>query len=172
MELGSLVCTPAEPKCHECPLSALCAANASGRQREIPRGGARTAYTLVREAAVVVRHRGRVLVRQCGPRERWAGLWDFPRFPVEAEGPLFAAGELAEKVLLQTGIRCLPGPLIKTIKHGITRFRITLDCYEAAYAGGRARSKQDTPVRWVESSELESLPLSTTGRKLAKLVSR
>ena len=172
MELGSLVCTPAEPKCRKCPLSAVCAAYAGGLQRKIPRLKSRTAYTPLREAAVVVRHRGRVLLRQCGLRERWAGLWDFPRFALEAEGPLFAADELADKVLQQTGIRCIPGPLLKRLKHGVTRFRITLDCYDAAYAGGRARSSDSTPVRWIKCDELESVPLSTTGRKLAELVSK
>jgi A/G-specific adenine glycosylase len=172
MELGSLVCTPAEPNCGQCPLSALCAAYAGGLQRDIPRPKTPTAYTQLREAAVVVRRRGRVLLRQCGPRERWAGLWDFPRFALEAEGPLFAANELAEKVLLQTGIRCVPGPLLKSLKHGVTRYRITLDCYEAAYAGGRARSANSTAVRWIKYAELKSLPLSTTGRMLAEMVSK
>ena len=36
MELGSLVCTPSDPKCDECPLDMLCAANAAGLQHEIP----------------------------------------------------------------------------------------------------------------------------------------
>jgi A/G-specific adenine glycosylase len=172
MELGSLVCRPAEPECPDCPLSALCAAYEGGLQRAIPRPKTPTEYTLLHEAAVVVRHRHRVLMRECGQRERWAGLWDFPRFAVVAEGRLFAADELAEKVLRQTGIRCIPGPLLKTLKHGVTRFRITLDCYEAAYAGGRPRSAENTPVRWIKCDELESLPLSATGRKLAELVSK
>jgi A/G-specific adenine glycosylase len=172
MELGSLVCTPAEPRCQECPLSSLCAARASGLQREIPQPKSRKEYTELREAAVVIRHRGRVLMRQCGRGERWAGLWDFPRFALEAEGPLFAADELAEKVLRQTGIRCIPGPLIKRLRHGVTRFRITLDCYEATYAGGRARSASGATVRWHKFNELPALPLSTTGRQLAELVSR
>ena len=172
MELGSLVCTPAEPKCHECPLSSLCAARGSGLQREIPQPKSRKEYTELREAAVVIRHRGRVLMRQCGKEERWAGLWDFPRFALEADGPLFAADEIAEKVLRQSGIRCIPGPLLKRLRHGVTRFRITLDCYEATYAGGRARSAGGAPVRWLKCDVLPTLPLSTSGRKLAELVSR
>src|SRR4051812_5788461 len=36
MELGSLVCTPNEPKCSSCPLSGVCAAFAADLQREIP----------------------------------------------------------------------------------------------------------------------------------------
>jgi A/G-specific adenine glycosylase len=172
MELGSLVCTPAEPNCPECPLSSWCAARARGLQREIPPPKSRKEYTELREAAVVLRHRGRVLMRQCGSDERWAGLWDFPRFALEAEGPLFAADEIAEKVYRQTGIRCIPGPLMKRLRHGVTRFRITLDCYEATYDGGRARSASDAPVRWLKCDQLPTLPLSTTGRKLAELVSR
>src|SRR6478609_967208 len=36
MELGSLICTPNEPKCAECPLATVCAAFAAGLQSEIP----------------------------------------------------------------------------------------------------------------------------------------
>ena len=57
----------------------------------------------------MIRRNGRVLMRECGPDERWAGLWDFPRFAVEAEGPLFAPEEIVAKVRTQTGITCRPG---------------------------------------------------------------
>src|SRR6185295_817868 len=127
MELGSLVCTPSEPDCPACPLSTLCAANAASLQREIPPAKPRPVYTELREAAVIVRKNGSVLVRRCAADERWAGLWDFPRFAVEAHGPLFANEELRMKVASQTGIECTPGGLLKTMKHGVTRYRSTLD---------------------------------------------
>ena len=170
MELGSLVCTPSEPKCHECPLWCLCAARAAGWQHEIPRPKARPLTTELHEAAVVVRRNGRILMRQCGQGERWAGLWDFPRFVIEADGPLFVQEEIVAKMLMQAGVTCAPGPLLKTLKHGVTRYRITLDCYQAEYVSGRARSAQGSRVRWVRYAELTSLPLSTTGRKIAELV--
>jgi A/G-specific adenine glycosylase len=170
MEIGSLVCTPSEPKCLDCPLSVVCAARMAGLQSEIPQAKPRTVYTDVREAAVIVRKNGSVLVRQCAADERWAGLWDFPRFALEADGPLFAKQEIAAKVAAQTGIECDPGGLLKTMKHGVTRYRITLDCYQAAYLGGRVNAKKDTAVRWLPVGELSSLPLSTTGRKIAILI--
>ncbi len=171
MELGSLVCTPREPKCGECPLSGVCAANAAGMQHEIPRPKPRKTYTDVREAAVAVRRNGRVLMRQCAANERWAGLWDFPRFEIEAEGPLFAQEEIVTKVLSQTGVICSPGPLWKTLRHGVTRFRITLDCYRAEHVSDHAQSATGAPVRWDLISGLINLPLSTTGRKIASLLS-
>lgn len=164
MELGSLVCTPTEPKCDACPLAGVCAAYAADLQESIPRPKAKKEYTELREAAIVIRRNGCVLMRECGPEERWAGLWDFPRFALDAEGPLFAAEEIVAKVRTQTGITCSPGSLLKTIKHGVTRFRITLDCFDARYVGGRTNQ-----ARWVVRSELAELPLSTTGRKLVEL---
>lgn len=170
MELGSLVCTPSEPECPKCPLSTLCAARAAGLQHEIPVAKPRKAYSEVREAAVIVRKNGSVLVRQCATDERWAGLWDFPRFAVEAHGPLFVQDELATKVESQTGITCAAGVHLKTMKHGITRYRITLDCYSADFIGGRVRSAKHAVVKWLRIRELSLLPLSTTGRKIAQLI--
>jgi A/G-specific adenine glycosylase len=169
MELGSLICTPAEPDCRRCPLCSLCAANKDGIQHQIPRAKVRPEYTDVREAAVVIRKNGRHLMRQCADGERWAGLWDFPRFPIEAVGPLFVREEIMVKVTAQTGIECEPGPLLATLRHGVTRYRITLDCYQAAYVSGKVRSPSGARVRWISSAELAELPLNTTGRKIARL---
>lgn len=167
MELGSLVCTPTQPRCGECPVTAHCEAFRNGSQHELPRASAKVKFTDIREAAVVVRKNGRLIVRQCGPGERWAGLWDFPRFEIESEQPLFVEKELSEKVRKQTGVSTKPGSLLTTIKHGVTRYRITLDCYTAQYVSGRLKGA----MRWIRPTQLEELPLSTTGRKLAKHIS-
>jgi A/G-specific adenine glycosylase len=159
MELGSLVCTPVAPKCSKCPLASLCAAFAAGLQQEIPPAKAPRQYTELREAAVVIRKKRRVLVRRCGEGERWSGLWDFPRFTLQAERPLFAGEEIVTKVRDQTGVTCAPGPLLKTIKHGVTRYRITLDCYRAVYQSGRARSSNGSPARWIPLAEMADYPL-------------
>jgi A/G-specific adenine glycosylase len=168
MELGSLICTPAEPKCDSCPLTAVCRASAAGQQHAIPRAKTKQQFTDLHEVAVVIQKSDCVLMRQCAAGERWAGLWDFPRFAIESEGPLFAEKEIIAKVREQTGVICRLGPLLKTIKHGVTRYRITLDCYRATYVSGRPQAIRTTEVRWVAPSELAELPLSSTGRKLAR----
>lgn len=172
MELGSLVCTPREPNCTECPVASLCEANQRGAVDTLGPTTKKQQFTDLREAAIVVRNGRRVLVRQCPVGERWAGLWDFPRFGVECEGPLLAEQELAGKVQALTGVACRVEGLLKTLKHGVTRYRITLDCYQARRTGGRVRSTKDNPVRWVDLATLGELPLSVTGRKLAKLVAK
>ena len=170
MELGSLVCTPNGPQCDRCPVASLCAAHEAGLQHEIPLAKKKPQITDLHEAAVIVRKNGSVLLRQCPAGERWAGLWDFPRFEIDAGRPAALRKQLAERVHEQTGILTKPGEQLSTMKHSVTRYRITLDCYAAQYKSGRIRTSRSQPVRWIRRMELADLPLSTTGRKLARLV--
>jgi A/G-specific adenine glycosylase len=170
MELGSLICTPSEPNCEVCPLCSLCKARAAGNQHEIPRPKPKKTYTELREAAVIVRKNGRVLMRQCAEGERWAGLWDFPRFELESEGPLFTHEEIVMKLRAQTGITCAPRAMLTTIKHGVTRYRITLDCYQAVYVTGRPQARKGSAVGWKAFDHVAALPLSTTGRRIAEFL--
>jgi A/G-specific adenine glycosylase len=171
MELGAVVCKPVAPRCEACPVTAHCAAFQQGLQDELPRLPMKPKPTAVREAAVVVRRNGCVLLRQRGKGERWENMWDFPRFELASEGPLFVREELIAKVREQTGVLIEPGGVFKTIKHGVTRFRITLVCHEARPAGGRVRSTLERPVRWTPLADLPQLPLSVSGRKIAMFVS-
>ncbi len=165
MELGSLVCTPTAPDCLSCPVQQWCQGYREGPLHELGPTTKRTIFSDLHEAAVVVQKQDRVLVRQCRSDERWSGLWDFPRFVVESEGPLFGKRELAAKVSEMTGIACAVGPLITTLRHAVTRYRIRLDCYRATYSSGRV-----TGARWATLAELGETPLSVTGRKLVNLL--
>jgi A/G-specific adenine glycosylase len=170
MELGSLVCTPRAPRCGDCPLSRWCLARASGLEEAIPRATKKIAAEAVREGAVVV-WRGEHILLRCHPTgERWAGLWDFPRFPLQGESPLHVAAELGRSVAAQTGLQIVLGDPLTTIRHSVTRFRITLDVFHAQRAGGRLRSAAGGELRWLRPAELTDVALSTTGRKIARLI--
>lgn len=166
MELGSLVCKPVTPDCESCPVANYCVACREGLVDQIPATKPRAKPTSVNEVAVVVRNRGRYLVRQCASDERWAGMWDFPRFEVESEMERQVREEVGEKILRMTGVRCDLGDRIQTIRHTVTRFRITLDCYEAQRIGGRLLPG----CAWRRPAELEQTPLSVTGRRIAEQI--
>ncbi|HND51459.1 MAG TPA: A/G-specific adenine glycosylase [Pirellulaceae bacterium] len=131
MEVGSLVCTPRAPECAECPLADHCKSRAAGMQHEIPTPKRPPKFEDVVEAAVIVRRGDELLVRQCGPGERWAGLWDFPRFPLVAETDAAVREELIAKTAALTGATVEIDEQLAVIKHGVTRFRITLRCFTA-----------------------------------------
>jgi len=168
MELGSEICAPRGPRCAQCPAGSLCPTKREGLQDVIPPPKRKTNYEDRREAAVIVRRDDRVVLRRCASHERWAGLWDFPRFPVTAQRGDPLRRQLEQAAAQLTGLAVAPGPRLTTIKHGVTRFRITLDCYEAECTGGRLKRGGD--VRWVKIGELEGYPLSVTGRKISGLL--
>jgi A/G-specific adenine glycosylase len=172
MELGSTLCQPRAPRCERCPVVAHCGAFAAGLQTQIPPPLAKPATEAVREAAVVVRRRGRVLLIQNPEGRRWAGLWDFPRFALESRQPAEIVAALRDGVRKLTGVHVEPGACWKTLKHGVTRFRITLDCYQAEYVRRTAGKAAAAAQRWLRPAELDNYPLCTTGRRLARLVQK
>jgi A/G-specific adenine glycosylase len=168
MELGSQICKPRDPSCEKCPVVMLCPTHRDGLHEVIPARPPKPRIEDVREAAVVVRRRGRVLLLRCRDGERWAGLWDFPRFA--CDGNNGSTAELRSKVLRRTAVAIsLPQPLA-TIRHSVTRFRITLECFEAAGHGGSGPRRLSGDIKWLKTAELADYPLSSTGRKLARMI--
>lgn len=170
MELGALVCTPRSPRCPECPVATLCAARRAGIEDKIPAPARRPKFEDVSAVAVVIRHRGKVLVLKRQAAERWAGLWDFPRVELSlAEEDAARSAAVRRGTHEQTGLHVRLGQPFATLKHGVTRFRISLECRFADCDSARL-SQNGRELRWAKPAELGELPLSTTGRKIARLL--
>lgn len=168
MELGATLCAPQRPDCANCPVRSCCRAFAEGAQHEIPRPKARPAVTDVTEAAVAVHRDGRFLLRRRGASERWAGLWDFPRFAVEEPAAGAVERVVGERLIEMTGVAADLGRQLTELRHGVTRFRIRLLCFLAEYRSGGSEPHADQV--WLAPAEFADYPLSVTGRKLARLL--
>ena len=165
MELGALVCGPSDPECERCPLSAICAARNQGLQNTIPAKSAPVSVEEIREAAVVVRKGREVLLVRRPETGRWANMWEFPHAPIRNKEPVEAA---VRRLLAETlSINADLGAELLTVKHAVTRFRITMICLEAEYRSGSYASTYYQEGRWVDPTELRSFPVSTPQRKLA-----
>jgi A/G-specific adenine glycosylase len=126
MELGALICTPRNPRCGACPIKKFCVAFREDRANELPNLGKRQAATARRFAAFVVERNGRFLVRQRPAGVVNAHLWEFPN--VEIFNGEFNPKLEAKKVLGVTPSSFQP---LCTVKHFITRYRITLEAFAA-----------------------------------------
>ena len=184
MELGSLVCTPAEPDCPNCPVQKNCQAFALGKQELIPKKPAPPKITQVVEVSVAVQRDGKFLLRQNPEGQRWAGLWDFIRFPVEDESLIPESGFESARALPrrflnhvektvdeQTGLEVQIERSLAEQKHAVTRYQIRLQCLFANVESLGEFSESETQ-RWVSPAEFDTYPLSTTGRKLARLLQK
>ena len=167
MELGALVCTPTSPRCSECPLAARCVARKLELQESIPVRPPAPPTVEVQEVGVVIRRGRKLLLVQRPAPGRWAGLWEVPRSAVRSGEDHDAA---ARRLLGDLNLAAELGTEVLTLRHAVTRFRITLLCLEAHYAAGRFRSDFYANADWVTPAQLAAFPLSRAQRKLAELL--
>lgn len=184
MELGSALCTPRTPSCDQCPASTWCVARREQSVEQIPLLSKRMVYEDLTEVAVLVVDRQQVLLRQCQPGERWAGLWDFPRFSLEktmlgakSTTETDLENYLTERVESLTGIASTIHDQWPSLKHGVTKYRITLrpmvaSLREAGSKSSRTKQKLAEHCKWTRIDALDDEPLSVTGRKLAQLLAK
>jgi A/G-specific adenine glycosylase len=177
MELGALVCTPKNPSCDRCPVSRMCRARLAGLQEEIPGKVSRVSYQDRTEFAMVIAGCGgkqkqpKYLLRPLPEGGRWAGLWDFPRTTEASfESVVAATPHLSDLV----GVSISPGARLTTIRHAVTKYRISLHVHTADIgdqAGAPTRTwRPGRPWRFVSLSDMAQLPMSVTGRKIAELL--
>jgi len=170
MDLGATVCRP-EPLCDRCPVLKNCRAYAAGAQREIPTAARRPVITAVTEYAVAVRRQEPLggkstalyLLMKRPAGERWAGLWDFIRFPA-IDGEAATADWLSGEVLRRVGVNVDIEDRLPDIRHSVTRYKITLECHRALYLS-------ETPTgttTWVSADNMPDYPLSKPARNLAE----
>jgi A/G-specific adenine glycosylase len=180
MELGALICTPRNPQCPVCPVKKLCVAFRENRAAELPNLGRRTATTARHFIAFVIERNGRFLVRQRPAGVVNAHLWEFPNVEIGArlsEPQHARLQNIAEKITAtdSTRTRCGSGdPRSKsvadvaaqlfgssptsinhlcTVKHSITRYRITLEAFRVQLGGRSSTTPKNFGTRRVCPSE-------------------
>jgi A/G-specific adenine glycosylase len=167
MELGSEICTPISPSCGRCPLSSECVARKLGLQESIPRKQPRPPTEEIREICLVVRHAGRVLLARRPTGGRWAKMWEFPRAALLAD-ETFPAG--TRRLIRSLGLVAAPGKRMMSIRYSVTRFRMTMDCFETTTRVAAFRSEYYEEGRWLAPAELDGYPVSSPQRKLAAAI--
>jgi A/G-specific adenine glycosylase len=166
MELGACVCTNAKPKCVRCPLADGCVAKRRGLHEKLPALAAPPCTVYVQEVAVVLRRGGRVLLVQRPDNGRWAGMWEFPRSALmPAESHDVAALRILRDLV---GIEGDLADELITVRHTVTKHRITLLCFEARYRGGAYRSAYYRQGRWMRLHEISKFPLATPQRRIVR----
>ncbi|MCX6359088.1 MAG: NUDIX domain-containing protein [Armatimonadetes bacterium] len=162
MELGATVCSPTGPDCGRCPLKVVCLAGIRGNATAYPVPSKRPAVTAVAHACALVRGDDAVLLVRQTEAGLWQGMLEMPRAEVQAaEAPQDAA---VRALLAVTGLR---GDLIRawpTVRHSVTRYRVTLHPFEFSLPD-RWRASDALEAQWVRVSSLASAPLPAAQRR-------
>ncbi|MBU6386344.1 MAG: A/G-specific adenine glycosylase [Planctomycetes bacterium] len=174
MEIGSQVCSPKAPACQRCPLQRHCKAHLTGMSDVIPAAKPKKTITELREIGFLICDpQGRWLLRRRQSSERWAGLWDFPRYDcTECQGDSSSLEHAMKEFGNVYGSKPRVSSECLSVKHSVTRYRILLRCYLAELDGAGAIDKKrvaarDETIRWCQTQELDLLGLSSSARKVA-----
>jgi A/G-specific adenine glycosylase len=198
MELGALICTPRNPECRICPVKNLCVAFREKRVEKLPNLGRREAATARHFVAFVAERKGRFLVRQRTAGVVNAHLWEFPNVEIgssqgssgresahysskHGESRLTTAA-MVQKIDLETalvakrlGLEPYGTTPLCTVKHSITRYRITLEafrvslgrrCSTTARFMGTRRARPSEIGIWKTPAQLRQLAFSSAHRKI------
>ncbi len=148
MELGALVCTPANPRCGICPMRRVCLAKARGLVDELPnRGQPLTTKQVVIDAAFI--RRGRELLLQRRPDNGLlAGMWELPTLLTD---------------------RPRKGKPLLELRHTITNRRITLRVFECQ-SGTALANRLTNELRWVSKKQMSLLSLPAAHRRAVEQI--
>jgi len=169
MELGSLICVAATPRCSLCPLNDLCLAAVHGTQaeRSVTTPRRRTPHFDV-AAGVIWRDEpfaSPLLIAQRPLDGMLGGLWEFPggkRKPEDADLSACLRREIKEELDITIEV----GALIAVIPHAYTHFRITLHAYHARHHAGTPKAIGCADWRWARLDELDAFPFPVPDRKI------
>jgi A/G-specific adenine glycosylase len=162
MELGALICTPRQPRCGACPIAKYCIAYRQGRVDELPRPSRRVPATPRRFVAFVAQQRGLFLVRQRPAGGVNAHLWEFPNLELPP-----ADTDLRRAAHRALGVRPQTLEPLGTIKHSITRYRITLEAYQVTDRQA-ARIPAASEGRWLGRSRLRQLAFTSAHKQILR----
>ena len=190
MELGALVCTPRNAQCLICPVQKLCVAFAENRVDELPNLGKRETATARHFLAFAVECGGKFLVQQRPAGVVNAHLWEFPNVEITVAPSSRPSPPLGEKVaggrlrgnasapdLFNTatvefkklfGVKPKAVQPLRTVKHSITRYRITLEAFSVSLA---KRPAKMTGL-WLAAKDFDSLAFASAHKKLASAAAK
>jgi A/G-specific adenine glycosylase len=168
MEFGATLCTPRNAQCLICPVKKLCVAFAENRVDALPNLGKREAATARRFFAFVIERNGKFLVRQRPAGVVNAQLWEFPNVEVGMKSgePLEIITEL--DTLRGADLNDATLKPLCTVKHSITRYRITLEAFLVSL---NKRPLKNAGV-WITPTEFDSLAFSSAHKKLASAAAK
>ncbi len=155
MEIGALICKPANARCDVCPLGAMCTAFQQGRVGQLPRPRAKAATRSMRiPLFLIVDGRGRILMR------RESG---------KLMGDLFHLPHGDSSLLSGPALNVKNGNALGTFRHTVTTRRIEFELIAAQLNDSIG---DEEAYRWVTRDELARLPHPSYVSKALRLAGR
>ncbi len=160
MDLGSMICTPNDPSCPECPLHSLCKGRRSGEPERFPLKTPKKKIPHIEGVCAVIWKKRRVLLNQRPPSGLLGGLWEFPNWKTESK----SRTGLRDRIKKETGMDVEVKGFIGTFKQTFSHFKLTLHVYHCQPMDGKGKGE------WVSVKNLSLFPMPRIHRRLAEIL--
>lgn len=167
MELGALICTPANPDCEKCPLSAKCTARKQVKTDVIPyKAPSKKAPHHHIGVGIIINKKDEVLIALRPEDGMLGGLWEFPGGKQEKGESIeeTTIRELKEELGVDTEII---QPFMN-LKHAYSHLKITLHASICKIVGGNPKPKASQKIQWIKIPRLNDVPFPKANRQLTK----
>jgi A/G-specific adenine glycosylase len=163
MELGATVCTPAAPRCNQCPVQSFCRAFATGTVERFPARKTRAGPTSKRYLfAALQDDNGRVLLARRAADDRASllpgGLWELPHREIAGD-TTSTLNALARQLALK--FETDGGPSVR--RHSIMNYKLAL-IVQPCRVRGKVRTARDS--RWFTPASAAKAAIASATRKL------
>ena len=166
MELGSLVCTPRNPRCTTCPIADLCSTQSQGLANVLPRRLLKRQPQEVMHHVLAVKRGRKFVVEQRPLKGLWAGLWQMPT--VEMLNTNVSAKQIQNWALQHLGVTVkLPRPA-GNLQHQTTHRSISAKVWITDVTDGKLHKSRG---QWRTLSNLHDLPMSILQQNVVALIS-
>lgn len=166
MELGAMVCTPSNPDCENCPISAGCKAYKTAKTDIIPYKAPKKKRPHHQIGVGIIQKDHQVLIALRPDDAMLGGLWEFPGGKQKKDEPIkqTVVRELQEELGVQVEIA---KPFMK-LDHAYSHFKITLHAFLCDLVDGKPQPKSSQQVKWISVDELGDYPFPKANRKLTE----
>ena len=158
MELGSVVCTPTNPKCGVCPIATVCKGLSAGVQDKLPLKSRSARPRVEQRMAVLMRaaDTDRLLLARRPNTGLLAGLWEFP-----------LATDRNSVGALTNGVEVYSSGDGPSITHQFSHIHLTMHPQHLTVACEfDANPEGYVEARWFELDQITAVPISTMMEKL------
>jgi len=169
MELGALICKPANPACEQCPVQTDCVSYQRDCVAAFPKKEKRKPVPTRRMVAGVIRKKDRLLITRRKPEGLLGGLWEFPGGELHP-GEDAAAGcirTIGEK----TGLKVDIDKHLTRVNHAYTHFKILLEVFTCRVRpGSRVRLSGPVDFDWIRPIQLDDFAFPKANLKFMHLI--
>ena len=166
MELGALICTPANPRCIDCPVRPHCLAYARGTVDERPGKSQRRAVPTFDLACVVLLIGDSVVLRQRPDSGLLAGFWEFPSAAATRTSASRIARMIAADMVDTSPRSSRKRKRLDAVTHV---FSHRIETYHPfVFQLPATTALCDVDARLCTTADLRALPMAVAQRKIAR----